>query len=118
MLCEKAGFPWRVPPEKTLAHRTGRQMTVALAPVSPRRDWKRTITSPYLWIVVALLVVTTLLHFLTPQTRLLPAPVNAFLARHAVERFLFVLPVFHLGRQMTQTSIEFIVSQRRERYGE
>jgi signal transduction histidine kinase len=68
-------------------------MTVAPAPVSPRRDWNRAITSPYLWIVVALLVVTTLLHYLTPQTRLLPAPANAFLDRHAVERFFFVLPV-------------------------
>jgi signal transduction histidine kinase len=40
-----------------------------------------------------MLVAITLLHYLTPQTRLLSSPVNAFLSRHALERILFVLPV-------------------------
>jgi signal transduction histidine kinase len=62
-------------------------------PESTQRDWVKRILCPHPWIVIALLIGTTLLHYLTPQVRLLPAPVNAFLDRHAVERFLYVLPV-------------------------
>lgn len=57
------------------------------------RGWIKTLLSPYPWVIAVLLLVITLLHYLTPQTRLLPAPANASLARHAVERFLFLLPV-------------------------
>jgi len=45
------------------------------------------------WIVVAMLAAIALLHYSTPQIRLLLPPVNAFMSRHAVERILFVLPV-------------------------
>jgi signal transduction histidine kinase len=34
-----------------------------------------------------------MLHYLTPQVRLLSDPANTFLSRHAVERIIFVLPV-------------------------
>lgn len=45
------------------------------------------------WIVVALMLGTTVLHYLTPQARLLSPSVNTFLSRHAVERIIFALPV-------------------------
>jgi len=51
------------------------------------------LSSPYFWVVVILLVGTTALHYLTPQMRLFSPSLNAFLARHAVERIIFVLPV-------------------------
>jgi hypothetical protein len=66
---------------------------VASFPASVQRNPKNAMASPYFWVVVALLVVIALLHYLTPQTRLLSRPVNAFLSRHAVERIVFVLPV-------------------------
>jgi signal transduction histidine kinase len=66
---------------------------MASVPISPQRIWKRTVTSPHFWIAVTLLVVTTLLHYLTPQMRLLPPPLNTFLSRHTFERIFFVLPV-------------------------
>ena len=62
-------------------------------PLSPHPRWRKTVTSLPFWVVVSLLVVTTLLHYLTSQMRLLPLPVNAFLSRHAVERIIFVLPI-------------------------
>jgi len=40
-----------------------------------------------------MLAAIALLHYSTPQIRLLLPPVNAFMSRHAVERILFVLPV-------------------------
>jgi signal transduction histidine kinase len=43
------------------------------------------------WIVVAILAVTALLHYF--RTDLLPASVNVFLTRHAVDRILFLLPM-------------------------
>ena len=70
--------------------------------VSPEHRWKRVVISPSFWIIVAVLVATTLLHYHTPQIRVLPSPLNAFLSRHAVERILFILPIavatFTLGR--------------------
>jgi signal transduction histidine kinase len=60
---------------------------------SPKRFWKEAVKSNQFWAVAFLLVATALLHYLTPQSRLLPAPVNTFLSRHAVERIIFVLPV-------------------------
>lgn len=72
-------------------------------PGSTKHRWKRTITSPPFWAIVATLTATTLLHYLTPQTRLLPPPVNVFLNRHAVERILFIIPIasatFAFGRR-------------------
>jgi len=62
-------------------------------PKSPERRWGKTVTSYPFWIIVAMLAATTLLHYFTPQARLLPPPVNAFLSRHAVERIMFILPV-------------------------
>ena len=66
-----------------------------MAPLSEstQRDSARTFLSPDHWIVAALLLATTFLHYFTPQTRLLFAQANALLTRHTVERFLFVLPV-------------------------
>lgn len=45
------------------------------------------------WVVLLMLAGITLLHYLTPQYRLLSLSENAFLSRHAIERMLFVLPV-------------------------
>jgi signal transduction histidine kinase len=42
---------------------------------------------------VAVLCLATLPYYLTPQTSLLPYSLDSFLDRHAVERFIFVLPV-------------------------
>jgi signal transduction histidine kinase len=44
-------------------------------------------------IVVVLICLGTLPHYLAPQTPLLPYSMGSFLDRHAVERFVFVLPV-------------------------
>ena len=60
-------------------------------PSLPLHTWWTRI--PTTWAVVVLLIGITLIHYLTPQTRLLPSPVNAFLNRHAVERILYILPV-------------------------
>jgi signal transduction histidine kinase len=51
------------------------------------------VTRPAFWVVAALLLATTVIHYLTPQVRWLPFSAEAFLSRHAVERILFVLPV-------------------------
>jgi signal transduction histidine kinase len=67
-------------------------MIVASAPKSAQRDGVRALAL-YPWIILVLIVFTTALHYLTPQTRSLPVPANAILERHTVERFLFVLPV-------------------------
>jgi two-component system sensor histidine kinase DegS len=53
--------------------------------------WKGVLSGRSFWVVVAILAVTTLLHYF--RTDLLPAPVNVFLTRHAVDRILFVLPM-------------------------
>jgi signal transduction histidine kinase len=55
------------------------------------RDAVRALT--YLLIIIALFVVTTWLHYFTPQVRLLRIPANIGLERHTIERFLLVLPV-------------------------
>jgi len=61
--------------------------------LSPLHRREKTLTSLPFWCVVALLVATALLHYLSPQVRLLPLPVNVSLSRHVVERIIFVLPV-------------------------
>ncbi len=62
------------------------------APLSSKSSLKRAATSRYFWIVVAMLAASTFLHYLTPQTRLLPL-VSFPLTRHAVERIIFILPI-------------------------
>lgn len=64
-----------------------------LPPLSTRHQRKKLATSLPFWTVIALLAVTTLLHYLTPQTRLFLSPLGVFLSRHAIERVIFVLPV-------------------------
>ncbi len=61
--------------------------------VPPRDRWKKTISSYSFWAIVAAMAAITLLHYLTPQTRILSPSVNAFLSRHAVERIMYLLPV-------------------------
>jgi signal transduction histidine kinase len=55
--------------------------------------FRRTANTRYFWILVAMMVAITLIHYLTPQIRPLLPNVDLFLSRHAVERTLFVLPV-------------------------
>jgi len=64
-----------------------------LSPLSRQHQRKKIATSLPFWAVVALLTITTLLHYLTPQTRLLLSPLGVFLSRHAIERVIFVLPM-------------------------
>ena len=56
-----------------------------------RSGWRRVLLNRSFWIVVAILVLTTLLHYFRPN--LLPAPVNTFLTRHSADRILFLLPI-------------------------
>lgn len=62
---------------------------------------KRLIKTRHFWIVAVMLAISTLLHYFTPQTRLLPLA-SFPLTRHAVERIIFILPVagaaFAFGR--------------------
>jgi signal transduction histidine kinase len=44
------------------------------------------------WILAAMLASLSLLHYVTPQTRFLPVGPHS-LARHAVERIIFILPI-------------------------
>jgi signal transduction histidine kinase len=44
------------------------------------------------WLLLLLLAAISALHYATPQIRLLPEPIDAFLHRHAFERILFLLP--------------------------
>jgi two-component system sensor histidine kinase DegS len=53
---------------------------------------KRAVTNRYFWIVAVMLAASTVLHYSTPQMRLL-AVASFPLTRHAVERIIFVLPV-------------------------
>ncbi|MBN1955254.1 MAG: GAF domain-containing sensor histidine kinase [Anaerolineae bacterium] len=46
-----------------------------------------------LWIIVLMLSGITMLHYLTPQIRVLSPQVETFLSRHAVERIIFILPI-------------------------
>lgn len=57
------------------------------------RRLRRTMTSGRLWILVAMMVGVTAIHYLTPQIRPLAPGIGVRLSRHAVERILFVLPV-------------------------
>ncbi|MGD2103655.1 MAG: GAF domain-containing protein [Anaerolineae bacterium] len=47
----------------------------------------------YFWILVAMMVGISIIHYMTPQIRPLLPNVGILLSRHAVERILFVLPV-------------------------
>lgn len=64
--------------------------------------WKKLLNKKSFWILVAMLVGLALLHYLTPQARLLPLYAYP-LARHSVERILFTLPIagatFAFGRR-------------------
>jgi signal transduction histidine kinase len=51
------------------------------------------MTTRYFWILVAMMVGISLIHYLTPQMRPLLPEVGLLLRRHAVERIIFVLPV-------------------------
>jgi signal transduction histidine kinase len=51
------------------------------------------MTTSYFWILVAMMVGITIIHYLTPQVRPLLPTSGLWLSRHAVERILFVLPV-------------------------
>ncbi len=51
------------------------------------------MTTRYFWILVAMMVGITVIHYLTPQIRPLLPIRGVSLSRHAVERILFVLPV-------------------------
>jgi signal transduction histidine kinase len=53
---------------------------------------KEIITSHYFWIVAAMLIASTFLHYFTPQVRL-PPLVSFPLTRHAIERIIFILPI-------------------------
>lgn len=69
----------------------------------PRRSQlKKYLSTPFFWGIVVTLAVVALFHYLTPQVRLLPLPLNTFLRRHAVERIIFLIPVvgatFAFGR--------------------
>ena len=52
----------------------------------PWRDWR-------FWTILAILAATTVLHYVTPQTRVLAPHPNTFLSRHAAERILFLIPI-------------------------
>ena len=53
---------------------------------------KRIVSTRYFWIVASMLAASTFLHYFTPQTRLLP--LTSFpLARHTIERIIFLLPI-------------------------
>ena len=53
----------------------------------------KVVTTSYFWILAAMMIAITLIHYLTPQIRPLLPQVDLFLSRHAVERTLFVLPL-------------------------
>jgi len=64
--------------------------------LSLRLHWsdrlKRVVRQRAFWILAAMLLSTGLLHYVTPQVRVLPlAPYS--LGRHAVERIIFLVPV-------------------------
>jgi two-component system sensor histidine kinase DegS len=61
------------------------------------------------WIIVVAMVAITLLHYLTPQIRVLSPTIKALFNRHAVERILFLLVVigatFAFGRNGGLTTL-------------
>jgi len=61
--------------------------------VSSIRRLRSAMTTRNFWILVAVMVGITAIHYLTPQMRVLLPDLGIFLHRHAVERILFVLPV-------------------------
>lgn len=52
-----------------------------------------TVSTGTFWVVVVMMVGITVVHYLTPQIRLLLPHLSISLRRHSVERILFVLPV-------------------------
>jgi len=71
-------------------------------PPEPLRGRERPHRRPALWIIVALLIAITLLHYLTPQVRL-PLPPEG-LSRHTAERILYILPVAGAALAFGQTA--------------
>lgn len=61
--------------------------------LGPMHRLRSAVTTRYFWILVAMMVGITAIHYVTPQIRLLSPHLGIFLRRHAVERILFVLPV-------------------------
>jgi signal transduction histidine kinase len=57
------------------------------------RRLRESVKTSYFWILVAMMVAITTIHYLTPQIRPLLPRVDLFLSRHSIERILFVLPV-------------------------
>ncbi len=53
---------------------------------------KKIVSTRYFWIVASMLAASTFLHYFTPQIRLLPLT-SSPLARHTIERIIFILPV-------------------------
>ena len=60
---------------------------------APKQRWRETVGNRNTWLLLLLLAAISALHYVTPQIRLLPEPIDVFLSRHAVERILFLLPV-------------------------
>jgi hypothetical protein len=56
------------------------------------RPLKRIVSLRHFWIVAAMLAASTFLHYFTPQVRFLPLT-SLPLARHTLERIIFILPV-------------------------
>jgi two-component system sensor histidine kinase DegS len=67
---------------------------ISLPGLLKKDSWKplALFRSRYLWIVAGMLVLSTLLYYLTPQERSLPL-ISFPLTRHTVERIIFLLPV-------------------------
>jgi two-component system sensor histidine kinase DegS len=85
----KVGLPSKMCPDRP----SSRNADAPLARRPEQGRWRKTVSSLPFWTVLALLVITTSLHYLTPQLRLLPFSSNTFLSRHTVERIAFILPV-------------------------
>ena len=59
-----------------------------LASIPSREGWRRIVRTRGFWILALVLLGTTLLHYCTPQTRLLASHP---LTRHAAERIVFII---------------------------
>ena len=59
-----------------------------LASIPSREGWRRVVRTRSFWILALVLLGTTLLHYCTPQIRLLASHP---LTRHAVERIVFII---------------------------
>jgi hypothetical protein len=50
------------------------------------------VRSRHFWIVVGMLVACTIVHYATPQNRVIPLA-GITLTRHTIERVIFLLPI-------------------------